>query len=136
MSELETLDTFVLTPRGNGIVRYGDLMSRGRSRPAKYAYYDMMKGLRGNVVYIVRSWDYLLYIGASRRGARERINGHLSSNSPLGQCIKNNYPHCNSWAVEIMSFETRTEAFEAESYLIRRLNPVLNRAFNQGGDYE
>lgn len=128
-------ETFVLTPRGSGIIRYDDLMARPRTRPAKYAYYDMMKGLRGNIVYIVRSWDYLLYIGASRWGARERMNGHISSkNSALGQCIRDNYPYCNDWTVEILSFETRTEAFEAEAYLIRTLKPVLNIQFNQGGN--
>ena len=84
------------------------------------------RGVRANVVYIVRDGEQVRYVGSTRYNARRRMKSHQKSHSPLGQALREN-PAATDWTVEMIPHADYQTAAAKEKELITHLNPTFCR---------
>ena len=102
----------------------------------------------GHLIYVVREYALVLYVGQSRRDVLTRFGEHLQKPSRLGQLIQLNTPISHGWAVDFYAladcaaFVRQKSLFTlqewqhfdmdmAEQAMIQGMHPVLNLDFNE-----
>lgn len=103
-------------------VPLGPLISGARSGMDKKYREDHLQGLSLCAVYVVRSGDAVLYVGATKRGVRTRLRSHVSGRSRLGSAIRRD-ASSRDWTVEIIPFADYQNVLWKEKELIQQLKP-------------
>ncbi len=57
--------------------------------------------LNGEVAYVVRDRNSVLYVGQTRYGIKARIRGHVLSQTKLGKTIEEGRPASGEWLVDV-----------------------------------
>lgn len=108
---------------------------------------DRIESTLGHLIYVVRDETVIFYVGQSRRDVVARFHEHWQTPSRLGQVAQANQPDSLQWVVDFYTLSDcrpfiqqqtlfpmqEWERFDmdmAESAMIRRLRPVINRDFN------